>query len=95
MMKEFNVYELEEDFSFKPDIFDESRLQTVKQIMANKLTATEKRILLIYCFSGSSRKAEALTTIKFRQVAVVVKRAVSKIRKELKKIELNNQKIIV
>jgi hypothetical protein len=54
----------------------------------------ERKKAILYCNAGSTRKAEKMCNIKFRQIAVVVKRAVTKMRKELNLIQKKNERII-
>lgn len=89
-----DIYELEEELlSFQSDLMSTSH-DALLQIINKKLTATEKRILTIYAFSGSSRKAEQYSNIKFRRICMVMKEIRVKIKKELKRIETNNNKIV-
>lgn len=92
-----DIYAMEEEFKYMPTLFgsdQEIKLAQIKQIIENSLTPTEKRILVLYCNFGSCRKTEQHTNIKFRQIAQTVKKALTKIRIELNKIEQSYDTII-
>ena len=89
-----NIYDLEKDFEYIPTAFDETNLTMLKQIMHQQLTDYERRIFILYLNYGSCRKTEAVCNIKFRQIAVIVKTAKQKIKLEVERIKISNNRII-
>lgn len=79
--KNFNIYDLEEAYKFDPSIFnqDDDTVRKIKYVITNKLSETERRIILVYSHIGNIRDTASV----FKVSPTTIWNQINNIRKKI------------
>lgn len=79
--KNFNIYDLEENYKFDKSIFNEEDelIRKIKYVITNKLNDTERRIILVYTHIGNIRD----TARVFKVSPTTIWNQINSIRKKI------------
>jgi predicted DNA-binding protein (UPF0251 family) len=79
--KNFNIYDLEETYKFDPSIFnqDDDTVRKIKYVIENKLSETERRIILVYTHIGNIRDTASV----FKVSPTTIWNQINNIRKKI------------
>jgi hypothetical protein len=89
-----NIYDLQNQFLNEKNIFEnEDLFLKIQSIIKNKINDTEKRIFVIYCETGSLRKAEKYfkKKINYQQIRIVINKVKKIILENINTNEPNNK----
>lgn len=87
-----NYNEIEEEFKETSDLFDETSQfdKVIKYIIFNKLSETERRIILLYAEIGNQRGCGKALGVSAATVNLEIKKIRQHIYEELEKIKNGN-----
>lgn len=79
--KSFNIYDLEDTYKFDKSIFneDDELIRKIKYVITNKLSETERRIILVYSHIGNIRE----TARVFKVSPTTIWNQINSIRKKI------------
>lgn len=79
--KNFNIYDLEDTYKFDKSIFneDDELIRKIKYVITNKLSETERRIILVYSHIGNIRE----TARVFKVSPTTIWNQINNIRKKI------------
>lgn len=79
--KNFNIYDLEETYKFDKSIFneDDELIRKIKYTIENKLSETERRIILVYTHIGNIRDTASV----FKVSPTTIWNQINNIRKKI------------